>query len=213
LRIILNSILRRSSEENGRGMKTVQRALIAVLIVSSVGCFRSPPSRFYSLLSQPEIEATSQLASEGIQLEVASVVFPQYLDDPRIAVRTGVNEISRDEYERWIEDPDVNFRQALLDNLSRELRSSNVFSSDVYPQRRGSQVLQVEVLQFDVTEEGTALLRTRWATAPDRSGLLTTPLTVSEFTAQAPNSTTEGQVSALSSLVREFSGQVAKSVR
>jgi uncharacterized lipoprotein YmbA len=152
------------------------------------------------------------LTSGGIQLEVASVVFPQYLDDPRIAVRTGVNEISRDEYERWIEDPDVNFRQALLDNLSRDLRSSNVFSSDVYPQRRGSRVLQVEVLQFDVTEEGRAFLRTRWATAPDRTALATTPFTVSDFTAQAPNSSTQGQVSALSSLVREFSGHVAKTL-
>lgn len=193
-------------------MKTLQRVLVAVLLVSSVGCFRSPPSRFYSLLSQQEVESDPTLASEGIQLEVASVVFPQYLDDPRIAVRTGVNEISRDEYERWIEDPDVNFRQALLDNLSRDLKSSNVFSSDVYPQRRGSRVLQVEVLQFDVTEEGRAFLRARWATAPDRTALATTPLTVSDFTAQAPNSSTEGQVSALSSLVRDFSGQVAKSM-
>lgn len=193
-------------------MKTFQRALVALLLVSSVGCFRSPSSRFYSLLSQQEMESNPSLSSDGVQVEVASVVFPQYLSDPRIAVRTGVNEISRDEYERWIEDPDVNFRQALLDNLSRELKSSNVFSSDVYPQRRGTRVLQVEVLQFDVTDEGRALLRARWATAPDRGALMTTPLTVSEFTAQAPTSSTEGQVSALSSLVRDFSGQIAKNL-
>ena len=193
-------------------MKTLHRALVALLLVSSFGCFRSPSSRFYSLLSQQEMESNPSLSSEGIQLEVASVVFPQYLNDPRIAVRTGVNEISRDEYERWIEDPDVNFRQALLDDLSRELKSSNVFSSDVYPQRRGNLVLQVEVLQFDVTDEGRALLRVRWATAPDRGALVTMPLTVSEFTAQAPKSTTEGQVSALSSLVRDFSGQIVKNL-
>ena len=190
-------------------MKLVQRALVAVIIVSSVGCFRSPPSRFYSLLSQQEVESNPPLLSEGMQLEVASVVFPQYLNDPRIAVRTGVNEISRDEYERWIEDPDVNFRQALLDNLSRELKSSNVFSSDVYPQRRGAQVLQVEVLQFDVTEEGAALLKVRWAAGSDRAALVGAPLTVSEFTARAERSDSEARVEALGSLVRDFARKMA----
>jgi uncharacterized lipoprotein YmbA len=190
-------------------MKLVQRALVAVIIVSSVGCFRSPPSRFYSLLSQQEVESNPPLSSEGMQLEVASVVFPQYLNDPRIAVRTGVNEISRDEYERWIEDPDVNFRQALLDNLSRELKSSNVFSSDVYPQRRGAQVLQVEVLQFDVAEEGAALLKVRWAAGSDRAALVGAPLTVSEFTARAERSDSEARVEALSSLVRDFARKMA----
>lgn len=194
-------------------MKTVQRTLVAVLLLSSVGCFRSPPSRFYSLISQQEAESKPVLSSEGIQLEVASVVFPQYLNDPRIAVRTGVNEISRDEYERWIEDPDVNFREALLGDLSRELQSSNVFSSDVYPQRRGAQVLQVEVLQFDVTEQGSAFLKARWVTGADRTAITTVPLTISEFTATSADSSSEARVETLSALVRDFAREVAGRVR
>lgn len=194
-------------------MKTVQRTLVAVLLLSSVGCFRSPPSRFYSLISQQEAESKPALSPEGIKLEVSSVVFPQYLNDPRIAVRTGMNEISRDEYERWIEDPDVNFREALLGDLSRELTSSNVFSSDVYPQRRGAQVLQVEVLQFDVTEEGRAFLKARWAIGTDRTAVATVPLTVSEFTATAADSSSEARVETLSALVRDFAREVAGRVR
>ncbi len=193
-------------------MKTIQRALVALLMLSSFGCFRSPPSRFYSLISQREAEVAPALSSDGVQLEVASVIFPQYLSDPRIAVRTGMNEISRDEYERWIEDPDVNFREALLADLSRELKSSNVFSSDVYPQRRGARVLQVEVLQFDVTEEGKALLKARWSTGVDRSALSTVPLTVSEFTGLSEGSSSEARVAALSSLVCEFARVVAARV-
>jgi uncharacterized lipoprotein YmbA len=147
-----------------------------------------------------------------VHLEVASVIFPQYLSDPRIAVRTGLNEISRDEYERWIEDPDVNFREAFLADLSRELKSSNVFSSDVYPQRRGARVVQVEVLQFDVTEEGKAFLKARWSTGVDRSALSTVPLTVSEFTGLSERSSSEARVAALSSLVCEFARVVAARV-
>lgn len=193
-------------------MKTIQRALVALLMLSAFGCFRSPPSRFYSLISQRDAEVAPALSSDGVHLEVASVIFPQYLSDPRIAVRTGLNEISRDEYERWIEDPDVNFREAFLADLSRELKSSNVFSSDVYPQRRGARVLQVEVLQFDVTEEGKAFLKARWSTGVDRSALSTVPLTVSEFTGLSEGSSSEARVAALSSLVREFSRVVAARV-
>jgi uncharacterized lipoprotein YmbA len=150
------------------------------------------------------------LSPDGIQLEVASVLFPQYLSDPRIAVRTGRNEISRDEYERWIEDPEVNFRRALLDNLARELKSSNVFSSDLYPQRRGAEVLQVEVLQFDVTNDGTALLKVRWVVGRDRAALANAPMNVSEFTARAEHADSEARVEALSSLVGEFARKVAE---
>jgi uncharacterized lipoprotein YmbA len=194
-------------------MKTGQRALLTVLMLTSVGCFRSPPSRFYSLIPQQEAESSPALSAEGIQLEVSSVVFPQYLNDPRIAVRTGINEVSRDEYERWIEDPDVNFREALLSDLSSELKSSNVFSSDVYPQRRGAQVLQVEVLKFDVTEEGRAFLKARWATGSDRTAVTTVPLTVSKFTATAADSSSEARVETLSALVRDFAREVAGRVR
>ena len=193
-------------------MKTGQRALLTVLMLTSVGCFRSPPSRFYTLISQQEAESSPALSAEGIQLEVSSVVFPQYLNDPRIAVRTGINEISRDEYERWIEDPDVNFREAPLSDLSRELKSSNVFSSDVYPQRRGAQVLLVEVLQFDVTDEGRALLKARWATGADRTAVATVPLTISEFTGSAEDNSSEARVAALSALVRELARDIAARV-
>jgi uncharacterized lipoprotein YmbA len=160
-------------------------------------------------MSQRDIESGSAVSSEGIQLEVASVVFPQYLNDPRIAVRTGTNEISRDEYDRWIEDPDINFRQALLEMLSQELKSSNVFSSDVYPGRRGVQVLQVEVLQFDVTEDDQAVMRIRWATASDRAALVSTPLKVSEYTAQAEHRSTEARVAALGSLLGRFAKDIS----
>jgi len=194
------------------GMRYSLNIVLSALVLVSAGCFRSPSSRFYSLISQQEAEANPQLFSNGIHLEVASIVFPRYLDDPRIAVRTGVNEVTRDEYERWVEDLTVNFREALLNDLARDLKSSNVFSSDTYSQRRGSQVLQVEVLQFDVTDEGHAFLKARWASGANRQALAAASLTVSEYTTTAEDETSEARVAALSALIGKLSRDVAQRV-
>jgi len=182
------------------------------LVLVLAGCFRSPSSRFYSLISQQEAEAKPQLSSDGVHLEVASIIFPQYLDDPRIAVRTGVNEVTRDEYERWVEDLTINFRQALLNDLARELKSSNVFSSDTYVQRSGNQVLQVEVLQFDVRDDGKALLKARWAAAANRDLLAKTSLVMSEYAGSAVDDSSEARVAALSALIDSLCRDIAKRV-
>ena len=196
-------------------MRTAYSVVLLAMVVFSTGCFRSPSSRFYSLISQQEAEANPSLSSEGMHLEVASIIFPHYLDDPRIAVRTGVNEVTRDEYERWVEDLSVNFRQALLTDLALELKSSNVFSSDIYSQRRGNQVLQVEVLQFDVSDEGRALLKVRWALGANREALSSAPLVLSEYMGTAEDGTSEARVAALSVLIdklcRDVAGKVAAS--
>lgn len=193
-------------------MRAVHRVVLAALVLFSAGCFRSPSSRFFSLISQQEAVQMPNLSPDGAHLEVAAIIFPQYLDDPRIAVRTGVNEVTRDEYERWVEDLTVNFRQALLSDLARDLKSSNVFSSDTYSQRRGSQVLQVEVLQFDVTDQGKALLKVRWAVGASRDTLAGAPLALTEYTGTAEDSTSEARVSALSALIDSFSRDVALKV-
>jgi len=178
-------------------------------LVTVSGCFRSPSSHFFSLVSEQQAAEAPHLQPDGLHLEVATIIFPQYLDDPRIAVRSGSYEVVRDEYERWVEDLSVNFRRALLGDLARALKSGNVFSSDVYSQRQASQTVQVEVLQFDVTEEGRALLKVRWGTATTRDALSSASLVVSEFSATAQGDSSEERVAAMSGLISSFAQEVA----
>ena len=193
-------------------MKYSHRAIVLVLVIFFLGCLRSPPTRFYSLLSEPQADAGTQLLSDGVQLEVSAIIFPKYLDDPRMAIRTGVNEITRDEEERWIDAPRINFRDALLRELSEDLKSANIFSSETYSQRRGTRVLQVEVLQFDVTDQGRALLKARWAIGANRDVVANAPLAVSEFSGNSEGDSSEAHVAALSKLVRDFSRVVAQGI-
>lgn len=193
-------------------MRYPHSSVFMVLVLLLAGCFRSPAARFYSLIAEPQVEASPPLLSGGVRLEVSSIIFPKYLDDPRMVVRTGLNEITRDEYERWIESLRINFRDALLKRLSEDLQSANVFSSDTYSQRRGNRVLQVEVLQFDVTDEGRALLKVRWALGANRDEIAHAPLAVSEFYGSSEGDSSEAHVAALSKLVIDFSRVVAQGV-
>lgn len=181
-----------------------------VCFVGVAGCFRSPSARFYSLVSQERPVSGLELARDGVSVEVVPLIFPQYLDDPRLVVRSRGHEFLKDEYERWIEDLDVNFQRVLLNDLSRHLKSGNVFSSDMYGQRRASHVLQVEVLQFDVSEDSRAVLKARWAVAPNRDALSATTMLVSQFEARAVSDSVESRVAALSELIDTFSRDVAR---
>ena len=193
-------------------MRKTSVLVFTAVSLLSVGCFRSPNTRFYSLVSEREAAQSTALSPDGVSLEVSRIVFPEYLDDPRIAVRSGSYEVVRDEYERWVEDLNVNFRRALLEDLARNLKSSNVFSSEVYSRRPGSKAVQVEVLQFDVTDDGKALLKVRWASALNRDALASASLKVSEFTAVATDSSSEARVSALSGLINSFAQEVAGAI-
>lgn len=193
-------------------MRKSCKVACVVLTLVAVGCFRSPSARFYSLVSQERIATAQQLSPSGVELEVAPISFPQYLDDPRMVVRFSGHEVERDEYDRWIEDLDRNFRRVLLSDISRYLKSSNVFSADVYAQRRGSHVVQIEVLQFDASEDGTAVLKARWLLGSSREALASSTMTISEYEAKAEGSSTEARVTALSSLIDRFSREVAQKV-
>jgi uncharacterized lipoprotein YmbA len=73
-------------------------------------------------------------------------------------------------------------------------------------------VLQVEVLQFDVTDQGRALLKARWAIGANRDVVANAPLAVSEFSGNSEGDSSEAHVAALSKLVRDFSRVVAQGI-
>jgi uncharacterized lipoprotein YmbA len=72
--------------------------------------------------------------------------------------------------------------------------------------------VQIEVLQFDVSEDGAAVLKARWAAAPNREKLNASALSISEFEGQANGSSNEARVAALSGLIDTLSREVAQKV-
>ncbi len=192
-------------------MKRMLQVVSCVAMMFTSGCFRSPNSHFYALTSQHR-EQIESLATNGVSVAVSSVGFPQYLDDPRMIVRANENSVDRLEYDRWAEDLQVNFMRVFVADLAGNLQSSNVFATSVYDLRPAKHQVQLEVLQFDVTNEGRAVLKVRWALADSVDALKSAPMQVSEFSLMSEESNHSASVAALSQLIEKCARVVAAAV-
>ncbi|MEY4700426.1 MAG: hypothetical protein RL326_613 [Pseudomonadota bacterium] len=189
-----------------------QRGYVAVLVCVTLGlagCFRSPTPRFFTLSPMINETASVEPSPQGARVGLVSLTLPTYLLDPRMSVVAGGNEVVRDEFERWAEDLDENFRRVLLENLSRELVSSNVAAIDGISAQPGTHMLRVEVLRFDADTEGVARLRVRWNLSSEAS---TGVFVISEWSEAVQDPTTQMRVKALSGLVSVFAREVASRV-
>ena len=192
-------------------MIRILHVVSCAVMVFAVGCFRSPNSHFYALTSQHR-EQIDSLSKSGVSVAVSSVGFPQYLDDPRMIVRANENSVDRLEYDRWAEDLQVNFMRVFVADLAGNVQSSNVFATSVYDLRPAKYQVQLEVLQFDVTNEGRAVLKVRWTLADSVDALKSAPMQVSEFSLLSEDSNHSASVAALSQLIENCARVVAAAI-
>ena len=190
-----------------------QRGYVAVLMCVTLGlagCFRSPTPRFFTL--SPYVVGGGAVAPspQGARVALVSLTLPPYLLDPRMSLVAGGNEVVRDEFERWAEDLDDNFRRVLLDNLSRELSSSNVATIEAIVPQPGTHMLRIEVLRFDADTDGVARLRVRWSLSTEASP---SSFLISEWLERIEGNSIEARVKALSALVASLSTTVASQVK
>ncbi len=185
-------------------------ALVICTLATVSGCFRSPTPRFFILAPTTQGSPSSALSAQGPRVALAALTFPAYLLDPRMSVVAEGIEVRRDEFERWAEDLDANFRRVLLDDLSRELASTNVTAADSPFGQAGAQTLRVEVLGFDAAADGVARLRVRWSVATDS---LTGAAVISEFSEHVSEETPGARAKALSSLVASLAQVIAGHIK
>lgn len=184
--------------------------IVACATIGLVGCFRSPTPRFFTLTPSAERVDSSLISPQGPRVAVVSLILPPYLLDPRMSIIADGNEVVRDEFERWAEDLDANFRRVFVEDLSRELGSSNVSLSDLPPQATGGYALRAEVLSFDTDTAGAARLRVKWSLAADSAQ---SSFVISEWSEAVQGEATDARVRALSSLVAAFARDVAARVK
>jgi len=123
------------------------------------GC-SSPATRFYVLSALPAPTAAN--AGMEVALGLGPVELPDYLDRPQIVTRTGQNELSLAEFDRWGESLKDNATEVLAENLAVLLPSKKI---SVYPWKRSVSVnyqVVVKIIRFDRGEGGETVLRTRW---------------------------------------------------
>ncbi|SEM13700.1 hypothetical protein SAMN04489760_10511 [Syntrophus gentianae] len=153
---------------------------LAILILCTftalfAGCASTQPSKFYTL-SPSAMPAGA--ASANLSISVGPVSIPASVDRPQILVRTGPNQVSLAEYDRWAAPLKSDIARVIADNLASMLGTPQV---SVFPQSSAAEATYragIDVLRFESELGKGATLDVLWTVSsrtkgPSRSGRTT----------------------------------------
>jgi uncharacterized lipoprotein YmbA len=192
-------------------MKT---AALAALLTLVAGCtFLSPrpdPSRFYTLSARAPGNAA---AADGgdLSVVVGPVSLPAYLDRNEVAVRVSPAELKYALTDRWAEPLLQNFTRVLVEDLGNALHSDRVASVATAPTVTPNFWVEVVVVRFEASADGSAQLTARWAVRDTARKILV--IRQSQHAKQSTTATTEGGVNALSAALGDLAEEMATVLR
>lgn len=195
-------------------MRVRLRILAAGLVtLGLIGCASSPPANFYTLAPLVPSESDRPMANGGLALGLGPLNFPVFLDRPQIVSRASANRLAIDEFQRWGGTLQDDFIRVWSENLALLLGTSRIliFPSELrYPLDFR---VAADVLSFEGTADGQALLKVRWAVLdPD----LDRVLILSEGRYLRPVASpgdTDALLVALGQVLADFSREVAMALR
>ncbi len=147
-----------------RILRSVLIAACAIVVLGGVsGCAKSRDARFYVLTPLPATDGPKtppggRLPAIGLR----PVALPSELDRPQIVTRSGKNELSLAEFDRWAAPLDEQFTRVLAENLATLIPTDRV---EVFPWPRATPIdyeVVVEVMQSEGTLGGSCRLTAAW---------------------------------------------------
>lgn len=195
-------------------MKFTATSALALSAVLLAGCVNlqpvADPTRHYVLAStaRPVRAASGECTTT---LVLGPVTLPAHLENARIAVRVGANEIRYSEYHRWAEP----LRESVVRVLREELAAADA-DACVLPFGPGTpstfdRQWIVEITRFDFTAENRARLSANWRLVDrsDRGIVSTGAFNVDREFEASPGDFTAG-VTALNALLTELAAELAE---
>jgi hypothetical protein len=189
-------------------------AQVAVVLMALVVCLfacagKSASSKFFVLSPLPQ---TKPSAADDKTIGVFPVAMPDYLDRPQIVTRVSENEIKIDEFNRWAAPLKENFYTVLVDNLSALLNSEKVLKTTQKLGALASLQVGVEVVQFDGTLGGDAVLVAKWGLF-EQEGKKLLSAKRSSFREPTGAATYEALVAAQSRAAAALSREIAEAIK
>ena len=188
-----------------------------VLSIGLCGCASTPPANFYTLAPISAFEAQPAAESDRRDAELAiglgPVTFPLFLDRPQIVSRASANRLTFDELERWGGTLQDDFMRVWSENLSVLTGSSRILilpSEIRYPLDLR---LSAEILAFEGTTDGQAVLRVRWSVLEPTLDQVLMARESRYQRAIAPPGDTQARLASLSLTLADFSREVAEALR
>ena len=137
-------------------------ALLAAAALA--GCGTSPNANFYTLGAVDAPARTGAKASYIVA--IGAITVPDALDRPQIVTRTGANQVTINEFERWAGPLKGEISRTLAENLTQLLGGASVFT---YPQSANVNAdyrVLVDVQRFDSAPGDAASVEVLWQVRP-----------------------------------------------
>ncbi len=123
------------------------------------GCSSPPKTNFYTLSSTASAPARAD-ARAPFSVAIGPVGIPESLDRPQMVTRTGANQLTLAEFERWAGPLKSEIALAIAENLKPLLGGASVFT---YPQGVNADVqVSVDVQRFDSALGEAATVEVLW---------------------------------------------------
>jgi uncharacterized protein len=172
------------------------------------GCASTTQSHFFTL--SPALKPAAAAAT-NYSISVGPVTVPAAVDRPQIVVRTGPNEVSIDEFNRWASPLQSDIARVVAENLVLMLGTPDV---TVFPQTTGagaSYRVVIGVLRFESVPGEAATLDTVWTVRRAKEDQTRTGRTTLSVPTQG--SGYAPLVAAHSIALEKLSGDIAEAIR
>lgn len=179
-----------------------------VLGLLLAGCGESLPSRYYVLNAMAPLD--SSIPAEGRTLSVMPVSLPEYLNRPDVVRRDTDNRLDLAAFDRWAEPLDINLTRVITEDLAHLLQDDGyiVVPSDL---SEAGLILEVQVLRFERSAEGNAVLVALWQLR-DAESAEQLELRRSSFQRPVPGDGFEAVIATMNRLTHELSFEIANAV-
>jgi uncharacterized protein len=186
--------------------------ILLLLIIS--GCPRSEPVRLHTLSSLSPTPPRISPKAGATLVAVGPVTLADYLNHPRLTVRTSPHEISRSESDRWGSSLSAEVSRAATENLAVLLDSESLKVMPWMDIRTADYRIQISISRFERDSEGEIALRGEWALLDKNGGLIASEKTFVTTAAQGPGAEqTAGAMStALADMCRQIAAQVEEKI-
>ncbi len=187
--------------------KIAAMAGACALAALPAGC-ASPASHFYTLSSGA---APAAAASSDLVVVVGPVAIPAVVDMPQIVVRTGSNQVSMDEYNRWASPLQSNIAHVVADNLVALLGTPRVMLYQQSQNTDGEYRVSIDVQTFESAPGDAATLSALWVVRRVKDGK--TQIGRTSVREAAPEKSYQALAAAHSRALSRLSEDIANAIR
>jgi uncharacterized lipoprotein YmbA len=183
------------------------RMLCCLVPLAITGCASTPETRYYTL-SADAVAAHNMAVAPTIVYAVDSIAIPDMLDRPQIVVRSRVNTVDIQEYDRWAGPLADQLQRVLVADLSIRLGRTVILDPGL-PLGRADRRIAISILTFEPARSGESTLAASWSVFDVKKEASRHTRT---FSAHYSDPTSRNDISSLVGTMSELTAKLADDV-